>query len=66
MVDGSEDSSIHCLKQNGIAADVVSHISQLTAELLAAPYDNDDDPFLPSDDDQDELDTKELTVEDTD
>ena len=65
-VDGSEDSSIHCLKQSGIAADAASRISQLTAEMLAARDDDDDDPFLSSDDDEDELETNELIVEDTD
>ena len=65
-VDGSEDSSIHCLKQGGVAAGVPSNISQLTAEMLAAPDVNDNDPFLSVDDDEDELETNELTVEDMD
>ena len=39
--------------------------AKLTAEMLAAPGD-DDDPFLTSDDDEDELDRNELTVEDMD
>ena len=42
----SEDCSIHCLEHNGIDADAVSDISQLTSEMLAAPYVDDDDPFL--------------------
>ena len=62
----SEDSSIDCLKQSGIAADSVSCIFQLTAEILAARDDDDDDPILSSDDDEDELETSELIVEDTD
>ena len=32
--------------KNGIAADAVSCISQLTAEVLAASDDDDDNPFL--------------------
>ena len=64
-VDGSEDSSVHCLKQSGIAADAASRISQLTAEMLAARDDDDDDPFLSSDDEV-ELETNKLIVEDTD
>ena len=65
-VGGSKDSSVHCLNQSEIAADAVLHISQLIAEMLAAPYNNDDDPVLSSDDDQDELETNQRTVEDTD
>ena len=34
--------------------------------MLAAPDVNDDDPFLIVDEDEDELETNELTVEDTD
>ena len=49
----SEDSSIHCLKQSGIAARAASRISQLGAEMLAAPND-DNDPFLTSDDNENE------------
>ena len=52
---------IHCLKQSGIAVHAASRISQLSAEMLAAP-DDDDDPFLTWDDNE----TNEITVEDTD
>ena len=41
--------------QSGIAADAASHISQLTAEILAALDDDDDDSFLTSDYDEDKL-----------
>ena len=64
-VNVSENSSIHSLKQSEIAAKAASRISKLTAEMLAAPNDNNDDRFLSSDDDQDELETNELTVEGT-
>ena len=60
----TENFSIHCLKQKGIAADEASHISLLSAETLAAPDDDDDDPSLTSDY-EDELETNELSVEDT-
>ena len=64
-----EDSSIHCLKQSQIVADAACRISQLTAEILAAPEmlaapdGNDDDPLLTSYDDEDEL---RPALEDTD
>ena len=48
--------------QSRIAADAVFRISQLTAEVLAAPDDVDDDSFLTSDDDEDELEANELAV----
>ena len=51
---------------SGIAADAASRISQLTAEMLVALDDDDDNPFLTSDNDKDELETNELTVKDTD
>ena len=37
-------------------------ISQLTAEVLVAPDDDYDDPFLTSDDDENELEANELAV----
>ena len=54
--------------QSGTAADTSSHISQLTAEMLAAPDNNDDDPFLSCDDNEDELKPNKLimTVKDMD
>ena len=51
--------------QFGTAADAASHISQLIAEMLAAPDEDDNDPFLTSDDDENELETNKLNVEDT-
>ena len=35
----------------------------ITAEILAATDDEDDNPFITLDDDEDELETNELTVE---
>ena len=58
----------HTLPQariDGIAADAASRISLLSAETLAAPDDDDDNPFLTLDEDEDELEANELTVEDT-
>ena len=52
--------------QNGTAADAASRISQLFAEMLAAPDEDDNDPFLSSDDNEDELETNKLNVENTD
>ena len=49
------DSSIYYPKQSGITADAAFRISQLSAEMLAAPYDDDNGPFLTSDDDEDGL-----------
>ena len=33
--DGSEDHKIHCLKENGVAAEAKPDIEQATANLLA-------------------------------
>ena len=41
----------------------MSHVSQLSAEILAVPDDDDDGPLLTSDDDKDKLEVNELTVE---
>ena len=53
-VYGSEDFSIQCLKQSGIGADAASHISQLIAEMSAAPNKDDNDSFFTSGGDEDE------------
>ena len=75
-VDGSEDGSIHCLKPGGVAAEAASVIARLTAEMLAA--DDDSDPFADLDeadcpsgsleeaDDDNEFETNELLIDDTD
>ena len=54
VVYGSKDSSIQCLKKNGIAAHAESRILPLIGEMLAAPDSDGNDPFLTSDDDEDE------------
>ena len=56
-VDGGEDSSIHHVKDSGIAVDAVSVISWLASKKLEAPDVNNN---------KDELETNRLTVEDTD
>ena len=56
------NSSIHCLKPGGVVADAVPEISCLTVEMLTTP-DDDNDPFASADE---ELETNELAVEDTD
>ena len=48
--------------QSRSAADAAFHISQVTAEFLAAPDDDDNNPFLTSGDDEDELEANELAV----
>ena len=48
--------------QNWSAPDAVFCISQLTAGVLAAPDNDDDNPFLTSDNDEDELEVNELAV----
>ena len=49
----SEDPSIHCLKQSGMAAHAASCNSQLSGERLAA-FDNYNDPFFTLYDDENE------------
>ena len=51
---GSEDSSVQCLKQNGIAVHAASRILLLIGEMLSTHDDDDDNPFLTSDDDENE------------
>ena len=48
--------------QSRSAPDAVSRISQLTAEVLAAPDDDDNNPFLTSANNEDELEANELAV----
>ena len=48
--------------QSWIAADAVFCTSQLTTEVLATPDNDDNDLFLTSDDDEDELEANELTI----
>uniref|UniRef100_A0A1X7UB27 DDE-1 domain-containing protein n=1 Tax=Amphimedon queenslandica TaxID=400682 RepID=A0A1X7UB27_AMPQE len=65
-IDGSEDNEIHCLKSDGVAADAAEDIRRLTAEMLASQP--DDDPFadIETSNDENELETNEIVVEDSD
>ena len=66
-VDGTEDASIHCLKSGGVASEALPTITENTATLLfeAQTQDNDDrDPFADLDNEEEELETNELLVED--
>ena len=64
---GTEDASIHCLKSGGLASEALPTITKNTATLLSAAQrqdDDDRDPFADLDDDEEELETNELLVED--
>ena len=65
-VDGTEDASIHCLKSGGVVSKVLPTITENTATLLseAQRQDDDRDPFADLDDEEEELETNELLVED--
>ena len=65
-VDGTKDASIHCLKSGGVASEALPTITENTPTLLseAQRQDNNRDPFTDLDDDEKELETKELLVED--
>ena len=64
--DGTEDASIYCLKSGGIANEALPTITKNTATLLSETQrqDNDRDLFADLDDDEEELETNELLVED--
>ena len=64
-VDGTEDASIYCIKSGGVASESLPTITENTAALLseAQRQDNDRDPFADLDDDEKELETNELLVE---
>ena len=56
-VDGTEDTSIHCLMSGGVASDVLPTINKNTATLLSEAQRQDDtDPFADLDNDE-ELET---------
>ena len=60
---GTEDHQIHCLKSGGVASEAAPELSRLTTEMLAREDDDEaDDLFLSED--EDELDTNELVVDD--
>ena len=65
--DGTEDASIHCLMSGGVASEVLPTITENTAILLSEAQRQDDDdryPFTDLNDDEEELKTNELSVED--
>ena len=66
-VNGTEDASIHCLKSGGVASEVLPTITENTATLLSETQrqgDDDRDPFADLDEEEKELETNELLVED--
>ena len=65
-VNGTEDAGIHCLKSGGVASEALPTITENTATLLSEVQrqDDDRDPFADLDDDEEELETNELLVED--
>ena len=59
--------SIHCLKSGGVVSEALPTITKNTATLLSEAQrqdDDDRDPFADLDDDEEELETNELLVED--
>ena len=67
IYDGTEDASIRCLKFGGVVSEAFPTITKNTATLLfeARMQDNDDrDTFADLDDDEEELETNELLIED--
>ena len=66
-VDGTEDASTHCLKSGGLASEALPTVTENTATLLSEAQRQDDDNrdlFADLDDDEEELETNELLVED--
>ena len=66
-VDGTEDATIHCLKSGVVTSEALPTITENTATLLFEAQrqdDNDRDPFADLDDEEEELETNELLVED--
>ena len=68
--DGSQDSSIHCLKDTGVAAAAKPKIDELTKMLTEVNLDNDNDDGNPFDDldsetneDDDEEENNEIVVD---
>ena len=66
--DGTEDNEIiHCLKSGGVAEDAASLIVQQTAALQAREdVDDNCDPFADIEEDDSELETNEVAVDDKD
>ena len=67
-VDSTENAGIHCLMSAGVvASESLPTITENTATLLSEAQKQDDherDPFANLDDDEEELETDELLVED--
>jgi len=66
--DGSQDSSIHCLKDTGVATAAKSKIEELTKKLTEINVDDVSNPFddlsSETDEDDDELENNEIIVDD--
>ena len=63
---GTEGEEIHCLKEGGVAADARESIQRDTATFTTAMDTKleDSDPFINVEEDEDELEEKELVLED--
>jgi len=61
-----EDKEIHCLKEGGVAADARESIQRGAATLATAMNTKLDEsvPFADAEEDKDELEEKELVLED--
>ena len=62
----AQDASIYCVKSGGVVSESLPTITENTATLLseAQRQDDDRDPFADLNDDEKELETNELLVED--
>ena len=63
-VNGEDESKIHCSKDGEIAVGAQPMIEAKTKALLESPDDEDEDQFTDIIEDDEELDTNELSVED--
>ena len=66
-IDGTENASIRCINSGGVANKALPTITENTSTLVCEAQrqdDNDRDTFADLDDDEEELETNELLVED--
>ena len=63
--DGSKDVEIHCIKSGNVAEDATAEIARQTAALSSSMLADDSDPFADIED-EGQLETNELVIEDDD
>ena len=63
-VDGKEDNKIHCIKDGEVAAAARPEIENKTKALHEPQDVNDEDPFAEIEEDDEELYTNEIAIED--